>query len=119
MFRSILQNILDQSHALGVVLMGYDGIAVDQVMVSTHEIDPHLIAVEYANVLREIHRAADVLSSGYLEEVSINTGRFQVILRMLSDEYFVALTMSMDAHVGRARYLLLRDAHKLREELAA
>ncbi len=117
MFKAILQGILDESNGMGVVLMGYDGIAVEQEMAQGESVDPHLVAVEYANVLKEVQKAAEVLQTGGLEEVSINTGRFRVILRMLTDEYFVALTLRRDGNFGKARYLLMRDAEKLKKEL--
>jgi len=118
MFREILQRILTESQGVGVVLMGQDGIAVEQVLSREDGIDTQLVAVEYANVLKEIQRAAEVLQSGQLEEVSINTGEFQVLLRMLTPEYFVALTLKVGGNSGKARYLLLREATWLREELA-
>ena len=118
MFKSILEKIVTScSGGIGAVLMGYDGIAIEQYEVEDAGIDLNLIAIEYSNVTKEIRKAAEVLETGELQEVSIKTERYYVILHALTDEYFVALTISRSGNYGQGRYLLLRDAESLREEL--
>jgi predicted regulator of Ras-like GTPase activity (Roadblock/LC7/MglB family) len=119
MFDNILQQIVEGTGGgIGAVLMGYDGIAIDQYFCPVVDADLQLMAVEYANVLKEIRKAAEILDTGVMEEVSIRTERFHVIIRMINQEYFVALTLERDGNVGKGRYLLLRDAAVLREALA-
>jgi len=119
MFGEILQGIVDgTAGAIGAILMGYDGIAIDQHFKANEEADLSLIAVEYSNVLKEIRKTAEILNTGVMEEVSVKTERLYVIIRTLSDEYFVALTLERDGNFGKGRYLLLREAQRLREALA-
>lgn len=118
MFGEILQGIVDGTGgALGAILMGYDGIAIDQHFKVREGVDLSLVAVEYSNVLREIRRTAEILNTGAMEEVSVKTERLMVIIRTLSDEYFIALTLERDGNFGKGRYLLMREAPRLREAL--
>lgn len=119
MFAEILQGIVEETAgALGAILMGYDGIAIDQHFKVREGVDLSLVAVEYSNVLREIRRTAEILNTGAMEEVSVRTERLMVIIRTLSDEYFIALTLERDGNFGKGRYLLMREAPRLREALA-
>ena len=118
MFKGILENIVNScSGGVGAVLMGYDGIAIDQYVVEGAELDLNLVAIEYSNVTKEIRNAAEVLETGELLEVAIKTELFFVIVYALTDEYFVALTINRDGNYGQGRYLLMRDAGSLREAL--
>lgn len=100
------------------VLMGYDGIAIAQYFKPCDGVDLQLIVVEYANILKEIRKAVEILDTGAMEEVAIKTARFYVVVRAISDEYFLALTLERDGNFGKARYLLMRDAPRLREALS-
>lgn len=119
MFGNVLQRMVEEvGGGIGAVLMGYDGIAIDEYFRSVPGVDLQMMAVEYANVLKEIRKASEILDTGIMEEVAIRTERFHVIIRIISREYFVALTLDRDGNVGKGRYLLRRDATPLREALA-
>ncbi len=119
MFKSALGKIVNEtSGGIGVVLMGYNGIAVDQYFLDSGDIDLQLVAIEYSNVVKEIRHTAEILGTGALQEVTIKTGRFYVIIHALTDEYFVALTLKRDGNLGKGRYLLLRESFALRQALA-
>lgn len=119
MFAEILQGIVDElPSGVGAILMGYDGIPVDQYFRPVEGLDLTLVAVEYAAVLKEIKNAVNILQAGELEEVLVVTSHFEILIRALNPEYFVALTLERGGNVGKGRYLLLREAGKLREELS-
>jgi predicted regulator of Ras-like GTPase activity (Roadblock/LC7/MglB family) len=119
MFRAILQGIVEQAEGgISAALMGYDGIAIDQFDRPCDGVDPQLVAVEYVNVLKEIKKTVEILETGDMEEVVIRSQRFTVLIRALSDEYFVTLTLRCDGNFGKARFLLTREAPRLREALA-
>ena len=118
MFSGVLQTIVDNTRGgVGAVLMGYDGIAIDQYFKPIEGMDLQLVAVEYANTLKEIKKTAEILESGSMEEVSIKTDRFYVLIRILNDDYFLALTLECKGNFGKGRYLLMREAPALREAL--
>lgn len=118
MFSEILQRIVEETGGgIGAVLMGYDGIAIDQFFSPDEEIDLQMIVVEYSNVLKEIRKTAEILSLGEMEEISIRTDRFIIVIRILNDEYFVALIINRDGNFGKGRYLMSREGANLLEEL--
>ena len=85
MFNEILQKIVVESGGgIGAVLMGYDGIAVDQFFSPEEEVDVQMVIVEYSNVLKEIRKTAEILSLGDMEEISIRTDRFIIVIRILN-----------------------------------
>jgi predicted regulator of Ras-like GTPase activity (Roadblock/LC7/MglB family) len=117
MFHEILQGILSETDGVSAVLMGYDGLAVDQVDRPCEGIDMNLVVVEYANVLKEVKNAVYLLNTGDLEEMAIRTERFHVIIRALTEDYFVTLTLPRNGNLGKGRYLLLRESTRLCEAL--
>ncbi len=117
-FSNVLQGVVESADGgIGAVLMGYDGIAIDQFFRPTMDIDLSLMAVEYANILKEIRQAAEILNTGRMEEVTIKTDRYQMLIRTLNEDFFIALALERDANFGKGRYLLMRDAPALREAL--
>lgn len=119
MFSEILQRIVDETGgAIGAVLMGYDGIAIDQYFLPEEQIDLQMIAIEYSNVLKEIKQTAKILNVGEMEEVSIKTESLIIVIKIVTAEYFVALTLKRDGNFGKGRYLLNRESGKLIEELS-
>lgn len=114
MFGKVLENIVEGTGGgVGAVLMGYDGIAIDQFYKPCEGVDLPLIAVEYANVLKEVKKTAEILQTGVMEEVSIKTERFHVVIRTLTDEYFIALTLEKEGNFGKGRYLLMKETPEL------
>lgn len=118
MFVDILRRLTEETPGgLGAVLMGYDGIAIATHFVPGEELDLQMAAIEYANVLKEIRNAAEVLNNGDMEEVDIRTTRFCFVIRAVTEDYFVGLTVARDGNFGKARFLLRRDVGTLREAL--
>lgn len=112
--RSITESV---GGGLAAIIMGYDGIPIDEYMTENSSIDLQLLAVEYANLLRDIKRTVDLLENGDMHEVSIATDRVRVLVRAISEEFFLGLVITADGNYGKGRYLLSREAVKLREEL--
>ena len=103
--------------ALAAIIMGYDGIPIDEFAVEQSDFDTQLLSVEYSTVLKEIKRALDVISAGEMEEVSIATTRTRVLMRVLNDDLFIALIMRRDGNFGKGRYLLQLKSFELMREL--
>ena len=117
-FKEMLKTLVKEcSGALGGVIMGYDGIAIEEYLADTSGLDVQTLAIEYASVLKEIKRTVGVLKTGELEEVSIISELCSVIVRGVSDDFFVALVLAANGNFGKGRYLLKREAPKLREAL--
>ena len=117
-FRDILRGMVEKAEGgQGAVIMGYDGIAIDEYIKDDAPLDIQLLSVEYATLLKEIRRTVEVLKTGAMDEVSITTGLSRVIVRPISAEFFVVLVLDRDGNFGKGRYLLKRDVPKLAEAL--
>jgi predicted regulator of Ras-like GTPase activity (Roadblock/LC7/MglB family) len=118
MFKEILQDLVERTDGgVAGLLMASDGIAIDQYSKGDGPFDIESVGMEYSVVLKGIQRAAEMLDTGATKEVSVQTERLTTVVRMLSDEYFVALAIEPGGNVGKARYLLRSSAPKLIENL--
>jgi predicted regulator of Ras-like GTPase activity (Roadblock/LC7/MglB family) len=119
MFKPILQTILDESiGALGVFLLGDDGIVIDQVRADSDSADEQLaLVVELAAGIKGIRQTAEVLEAGKLNEVVIRYEKLTLLVHVLSAEYFAVLLLPPQAVSGKGAYLLKREAPRLRAGL--
>ena len=68
MFKKILENIVSScSGGAGAVLMGYDGIGIDQFSIDENQLDLNLVGIEYSNIVKEVRNAAEILKVGLLQ----------------------------------------------------
>lgn len=119
MFDVILEKIVGQCPgAVGALIMGYDGIGIEEFVVDEADLDLTLVGIEYSNIIKEIRNASEILKIGSLNEVSIKSEKFYVIIQSLTDEYFVALVINRSGNFGKGRYLLLRESFELQKALS-
>lgn len=102
---------------VAAIIMAYDGIPIDEIVVGKANFDVQLLTVEYAGVLKEIKRVVELIKAGGMEEVAITTSQLCVVMRVLSDELFVALIMTKDGNFGKGRHLLRLKSYDLALEL--
>jgi predicted regulator of Ras-like GTPase activity (Roadblock/LC7/MglB family) len=120
-FESILGQMLNECPgALGVALMGSDGIPIAQVAASSPEDlgdEVSLLGVEFGRILDEARKAADAASAGGVLELTVQTERCHVLLRALDRDTYLVLAVAPEGNVGKGRYLMRRHQLALREEL--
>lgn len=125
-FKDTLRQIVDQTEgAIAGLLMGFDGIAVDSY--TRDELSPtrtggdikdiNEIGMEFSVILGSIKRAAEALEAGGAKEVAIQAEHLTTLIRVINDEYFVALTMRPDGNPGKGRFVLRTAAPKIMAEL--
>lgn len=102
---------------LAAIIMGYDGIPIDEYLVDCSQFDLQLLTVEYANLLTDIRRTVELLDNGAMEEVSIATDKLRVLVRVINEQFFLVLVIAADGNYGKGRYLLSREALKLKDDL--
>ena len=118
MFKSVLKEIVENvDGGVASVLMGFDGIAVDGYKKQDSLFSAEDIGMEYSVVLEQIKQATRMLEIGSATEVSIFAEHMTTVIRMLSDEYFVAVVVVPTGNVGKARFLMRTRAGKLLEDL--
>jgi predicted regulator of Ras-like GTPase activity (Roadblock/LC7/MglB family) len=122
-FQPILRAMVDNaSGAVGVALLGSDGIAIEQVMAASDagralEEDFGAAGVEFGRILDEIRKASDAVGGGPLRETIVALARFTLILHTVDDETFLVMALLPDGNLGKARYLLRRHLPSVREAL--
>jgi predicted regulator of Ras-like GTPase activity (Roadblock/LC7/MglB family) len=116
--RETLQSMVETvGGGIGAVIMGYDGIAIDEHITPDAAFDVQLLSVEYSNLLKEIKQAVDILRTGSMEEVAINTDVSRVLIRVINDDYFLVFVLNADGNFGKGRYLMKKFAPQFRESL--
>jgi predicted regulator of Ras-like GTPase activity (Roadblock/LC7/MglB family) len=122
-FQPILRAIVEgASGAIGVALLGSDGIAIDQVMAANDtgralEEDFGAAGVEFGRILDEIRKVSDAIGGGPLRETVVSLARFTLILHTVDEETFLVMALLPDGNLGKARYLLRRHLPSVREAL--
>ena len=122
-FRSILRDIVEEcGGGLGAVLMGADGIPIEEYVTSRIPEGPlqediGSAGVEFSRILEEIRKAADALGGGALGETVVSLARMNLVFRPIDGETFLALVLSTDGNLGKARYLIRRHLLAIRSEL--
>ena len=71
----------------------------------------------YMAVLKDIQKAADMLEAGRTQEVAVRAERRTTVMRLINEQYFVALAISPTGKVGRGRYLLRTRVSSMRDAL--
>ncbi len=117
MFRETLEKVVTNCDgAVAAVLMGFDGIAVDQIS-HDDEFDVQTLSMEFSFVLTQVRKAAEILEVGNLNEVAIRSEKLTFIVRVLSDDYFAGLALRPGGNVGKGRFLMRMALSELRAEL--
>ncbi|MDD9942032.1 MAG: hypothetical protein OXU20_13390 [Myxococcales bacterium] len=117
MFKSLLQEVVENTDgAVGGVLMGFDGITVETYS-SDDAVNVETIGMEYSVVLTQVRQAAEMLEIGSAREVSVQAENLTTVIRLINDEYFVALSLRPTGNQGKARYQLRVRANDLLEAL--
>src|SRR5205823_5580274 len=118
-----LESIVTQvDGAIACSVMGFDGIAVETFQAPSAA-DAALALeltsawVEYGNTLGQLKSGADLLKTGAVSEVSINTDKLITLMRMVTPEYFVVLALKPEGNYGKGRYVLRVTVPKLKAEL--
>lgn len=115
-FLEIMQSLVEAvPGALAATIMGMDGLTIQQYCPGGYDVET--IGVEYGKVIEEIKHASGVLNLGRVEEVCVSTDDTCLVIRMVTQGYYIALVLSSDANTGRARFLLRSAAVKAEKEL--
>ena len=115
-FSDILKQVVNGTEgALGALVVGLDGISVEEFSVSS-EIDLQSMTVEYSSLLKEIEKGSQTADMGSTKEVTVIADKAMIMLRRLNHEYFFVLVMKPEGNFGKGRFLLRMSVPKLLKE---
>jgi predicted regulator of Ras-like GTPase activity (Roadblock/LC7/MglB family) len=110
MFKETLQNVVSRTEGcLGALVMGTDGIAVEKFWLpkaTEKNLDLAVAVAEYTSLMRNARRTNKELEVGDLKELNLVNEKGIFLMRLLNDDYFVALVLEPNGNIGRGRYEL-------------
>jgi predicted regulator of Ras-like GTPase activity (Roadblock/LC7/MglB family) len=117
MFKEAIRDVVEGTDgAIAGILMDFEGIPVDS-YIKGDLLDINSVGAEFSVILKAIQRATESLEAGGPREVSIQAEKITTLIRIINEEYFLAITLSPDANFGKGRYLMRTAAPKLLEQL--
>ena len=120
-FRENIKNLVEKLDAgVAAVLMGFDGISVDSYAKAGYDgalPDIQTLAMEFAHLISQARRTLQSLDAGALEEFTLRTDTLMLVVRVLTQEYFLACAVLPTGNLGKARYLMRVSAPALRADL--
>ena len=115
-FAEILRAIVEQcGGGIGAALMGNDGIPIEEFETGS-TVEVGTAGVEFGRILMDIRKASDALAGGQVDETIVRMARFTLIFQPVDDENFLVLALARDGNLGKARYLIRRHVHAIRQE---
>ncbi len=106
MFKEYLKELVSSVEgSVGAVIMGMDGIAVDEYC-EPEDDDIQLIGIELSSVVKEVNRASLSMETGTVGEIMVVCDKKPMIVRKINDEYFVALVLNGSGNLGKGRFKL-------------
>ena len=112
-FAAILGTLVSEaSGAVAAVLLGRDGIAIEQVeaaRLADEESERVASAcAEFGRIFEEIRKASDSFGGGQPLETVVQLERWWLLLRPVDPETHLLLVLPPDGNVGKARFLMRR-----------
>jgi predicted regulator of Ras-like GTPase activity (Roadblock/LC7/MglB family) len=118
MFKEPLMKVVDNVEGgLAGLIMGFDGIAVESYTRDGGKVDINTVGMEFSFILTQVRKAAEILEIGSAHEVAIRAEKLTIVIRVLNNEYFLALALTPDGNFGKGRYLMRVVAPRLQAEL--
>lgn len=119
MFKEALRSVVDGTDGgIAGLLMDFEGIPVETYAREAGS-DIESVGAEVSVVVKAIQRASEMLQAGAPREVSFRSEKLVTLIRIINDDYFVAMTMTPDGNLGKGRYLLRIAAPRIADELAS
>ncbi len=101
--------------AVSAMILASDGIPVEE-YASERLIDLAGLGAEASAVIRDIGLAAENLGLGQAREFSITSDICGIIMRKITDEYYMAIVIKPDGNYGKARFVLKTTIPKIESE---
>ena len=118
MFQALLKEVVDATDgAIASCVMELEGVPLDSYSKPDTTFDIKNIGIELSIVVKQIKTAAEMLEAGEAHEVAIVAEQITTLVRMVSANYFVALSLEPRGNLGKARFILRTRAGEMAREL--
>ncbi len=107
MFQSVLKDVVESADGgVAALVMDLDGIALDSYSKPDARFDIQMVGIELSVVIKGVTQASSMLEVGSAHEVAIVADELVTVVRMVNEQYFVALSLEPGSNIGKARYVL-------------
>jgi predicted regulator of Ras-like GTPase activity (Roadblock/LC7/MglB family) len=119
LFEQHLKKVVDNTEGgVGALIMGLDGIAVEHYLRDgSQKFDITTIGMEFSFILTQVKKAGELLKVGGLNEFTVKAESMTMIVRMINDEYFLAVVLGNGGNFGKCRFLMRMAQPRLLAEL--
>ena len=118
MFADTLKRVVDNvDGSIAAVTMGLDGIPVEAYVRQHDRVDLKTVGMEFSFIVGQVRKAADSLAGGSCEELSVKAEQLLLVVRMLTQQYFLAVVLSPEGNFGKCRFMMRLAAPKLVAQL--
>ncbi len=118
MFKEALQRLVEGTDGgLASLLMDFEGIPLEAYSAEDTPFDIEMVGAEVSVVVKAIQRASEMLDAGEAREVAFKSEKLVTLIRILNENYFLALAIEPDGNFGKGRYMLRTAAPALAAEL--
>ncbi|MFN3740805.1 MAG: roadblock/LC7 domain-containing protein [Thermodesulfovibrionales bacterium] len=116
-FSEILKDVVTKVEgSVGAFIIASDGIPIDA-YIQKDNIDQSALSAEFSAILKTMNFALENLQLGNMDEFSVATERYKIILRKITPEYYLILVTEPDGNIGKARFFLKITAPKIQKEI--
>lgn len=119
MFKEALRSVVEGTDGgYAGLLMDFEGIPVESYVTESSPFDIEVVGAEVSVLVKQIQRATEMLDAGNTRELSFRSDKMVTLIRVINQDYFVAVTLAPEANYGKGRYLLRVLAPRLEAELS-
>jgi predicted regulator of Ras-like GTPase activity (Roadblock/LC7/MglB family) len=116
-FSEILKDVVTKvDGSTGLFIIASDGIPVEG-YVKEDTVDESALSAEFSAILKTLHFAFDNLQFGSIDEFSISTERYNIVVRKITSEYYLVLMMEPSSNIGKGRFYLRITAPRIEKEI--
>lgn len=116
-FLEILQKIVDDTPGcIGGIIIGIDGIVIEQYIRENEQIDFQNIGVEYTALMKNISDTSHTLGFEEPDQLVVEYEATTLIVRNINKDYFIMLAMNKSGNIGKARFLIRKSILELSKE---
>lgn len=116
-FLDILKQIVDNFEgSIGGILIGVDGIIVEQYIKDNPNIDFQNIGVEYMGLIKTISETSTSIGFDEPEQIIVEYMDIILIIRRINNDYFIILAAKKEGNIGKGKFLLRRNILNLSKE---
>ncbi len=101
--------------AVASIILASDGIPVEE-YVKERLIDFNDLSAEASTLIKDIEMASKDLQLGEAREFALISDTCGIIMRKITDEYYLALVIKPEGNFGKARFVLRTTVPKIEKE---